>query len=62
MTSRMSASVRLSRTHAGWWRSNCLHMSVSTAPGKMALTRTPCGPNSAASAWVSPIRPDLLAA
>ena len=24
-----------------------LYMFVSTAPGRMALTRTPCGPNSA---------------
>ena len=38
------------------------YISVSTAPGSTALTRTFCGPNSAASAWVSPISPDLLAA
>src|SRR5580692_9003301 len=35
------------------------YISVSTAPGRMALTRTPCGPYSAASACVSPIKPAL---
>ena len=35
------------------------YMSVSTAPGRTALTRTPCGPNSAASACVRPIEARL---
>src|SRR4051812_3400533 len=38
------------------------YIGVSTAPGRMALTRRPWGPYSAASACVSPTRPDLLAA
>jgi hypothetical protein len=38
------------------------YMSVSTAPGRIAFTLMFCGPNSAASVCVSPIRPDLLAA
>src|SRR6266436_2990884 len=70
-TERASSSGRATRFSA--WRlvmNACLsavsfiswYIPVSTAPGRIALTRTPRGPNSAASAWVSPIRPDLLAA